>query len=207
MSNNVDILRLLLEQEEESGAPETFEENPMEFILNKYVSLNEIMTELMTKDYREYLEAVYIISPKPTSFKVVLHNGQYFYLTYMGPAYEATVAGKNYYLSGVGERERCMIAISKLLRGGNPLKTKGPEGAEKEAAAEEEGGEGGISAGETGEAEGGEAEGGGGETEELTESANLMMKLLLEEELKSQDTKPEVKKKDYDTQNSNHSKG
>ena len=48
-----------------------------------------------------------------------------------GKAYQATVAGKNYYLMNIGEKERCMIAISRLLRFGNPLKTKGPEGAEK----------------------------------------------------------------------------
>ena len=172
MSENLAILKMLLEQPEEKNEdPKTFEENPMEFILDKYVSLNEIMTELMTKDYREYLDAVFIVSPKPTSFKIVLHNGQYFYLTYMGPAYEATVSGKNYYMSNIGEKERCMIAISKLLRGGSPLKTKGPEGAEQEAAAEG-GEEGAIEAGG-----GAEAEAGGEEAPELTESK--LLKALL----------------------------
>lgn len=169
MIENVAMLKMLLEQPEEKDEdPKTFEENPMEFILDKYVSLNEIMTELMTKDYREYLDAVFIVAPKPTSFKIILHNGQYFYMTYMGPAYEASVAGKNYYLSNIGEKERCMIAISKLLRGGSPLKTKGPEGAEQEASAEEGGEEGG---GSSLSATGG-AETGGGEQEapQLTES-------------------------------------
>lgn len=164
MANNVEILRMLLQEVDED--PKTFEENPMEFILDKYISLNNIMTELMTDSYREYLDAVFIVSPKPTSFKIVLHNAQYFYLTYMGPAYEASVAGKNYYLSNVGEKERCMLAISKLLRGGNPLKTKGPEGAEQGAEAEEgedSGGEGGLSAT-------GGAEEGGEEAPQLTES-------------------------------------
>jgi hypothetical protein len=175
-NESVSILRELLLMEEEK--PQTFEENPMEFILNKYASLNEVMTELMTESYREYLDAVFIVSPKPTSFKVVLHNGQYFYLTYMGPAYEASVAGKNYYLSGVGEKERCMLAISKLLRGGNPLKTKGPEGAEQEAAAEEggESGGGGLSA-----VGGGEAEAEAGGEESLTESKNIIKALLAEQ--------------------------
>jgi len=145
---------MLLEQPEgEEKSPETFEDNPMEFILKKYVSLNEIMTELMTKDYREYLDAVFIVSPKPTSFKIVLHNGQYFYITYMGPAYEASVSGKNYYLSNIGEKERCMLAISKLLRGGSPLKTKGPEGEEQGAEADEGGETGGLSASSAGEEE------------------------------------------------------
>lgn len=168
-NNNIAILKMLLQEVDED--PKTFEENPMEFILDKYVSLDNIMTELMTDSYREYLDAVFIVSPKPTSFKVVLHNGQYFYMTYMGPAYEASVAGKNYYLSNVGEKERCMLAISKLLRGGNPLKTKGPEGAEQGAEATEGGeseGEGGSSA--TSGAEAGGEEGGEALTESILKS-------------------------------------
>jgi hypothetical protein len=45
--------------------------------------------------------------------------------------YQATVSGKRYYLSGIGEKERCMMAISKLLRFGSPLKPKEPEEAEQ----------------------------------------------------------------------------
>ena len=184
-NENIYILQELLLQEVDEK-PKTFEEDPMEFILNKYVSLDDILTELMTSSYREYLNAVYIISPKPTSFKVVLHNEQHFYLTYMGPAYEASVAGKNYYLLNVGEKERCMLAISKLLRGGNPLKTKGPEGAEQGAEAEEGGESEGSELSATGGAEtGGGAE--GGEEESLTESKKyenkLVLKLILEREL------------------------
>jgi len=52
----------------------------------------------------------------------------------MGKAYEATVEGKRYYLMAIGEKERCMVAISRLLRFGSPLKTKGPEGAEQAPA-------------------------------------------------------------------------
>lgn len=190
MKEEVKILKMLLEQPEEEKAPKTFEDNPMEFILRKYVSLNEIMIELMTESYREYLDAVFIVSPKPTSFKIILHNSQYFYLTYMGPAYEASVAGKNYYLSNIGEKERCMLAISKLLRGGNPLKTKGPEGAEKEPSAEdneETAGGGGLSA--TG-GEGGET--GAEEAPELTEV--MLMEAILQKSI----SQKEVSKKKLD---------
>lgn len=192
MKEEVKILKMLLEQPEEEKAPKTFEDNPMEFILRKYVSLNEVMIELMTESYREYLDAVFIVSPKPTSFKIVLHNGQYFYLTYMGPAYEASVAGKNYYLSNIGEKERCMLAISKLLRGGNPLKTKGPEGAEKEPSAEDSGETaGGLSA--TG---GEEGETGAEEAPELTEV--MLMEAILQKSI----SQKEVSKKKLDFYNS-----
>jgi hypothetical protein len=109
-----------------------FEKDPMGFILKKYHSLNEIMTELMTKDFREFVDAIFYIAPKPTTFKIQLHNGQSFFMTYMKEnIYEAIISGKRYYLAGIGEKERCMMAIARLLRFGTPLKTKGAEGAEE----------------------------------------------------------------------------
>jgi hypothetical protein len=143
---------LLMEDEEDAGkldtAPEkdvnakpgSFEADPMEFILKKYVTLNSLLEELMTPSFRDYVDAIFIVAPKPTTFKVLLHNGQYFFLTFLGKAYEATINGRNYYLVQIGEKERCMIAISKLLRFGSPLKTKGPEGSEQ-GTRDEEGGE------------------------------------------------------------------
>jgi hypothetical protein len=175
------------------------------------------MIELMTRSYRDYLYGIYIIAPKPTTFKVVLHNKQYFYLAYLGPTYEATVAGKNYYLSDLGERERCTVAISKLLRGGSPINTKGPDGAEKGTKDESGGGGGGSTGGGGGEEGGGEElsaspEGGegGGEAEELTESAKLILKLLLEQELdsaeKSSEEDPNKDIKDKESEKAEQSK-
>ena len=114
-----------------NAEPGSFEADPMEFILKKYVTLNSLLEELMTPSFRDYVDAIFIVAPKPTTFKILLHNGQYFFLTFLGKAYEATINGRNYYLVQIGEKERCMIAISKLLRFGSPLKTKGPEGSEQ----------------------------------------------------------------------------
>ena len=141
-----DILKSILLQELDRMEPETstFEDDPMQFILKKYVGLNNVLEYLMTPSFQEYVTGIYVVAPKPTTFKVVLHNGQHFFLQFMGKAYEATVEGKKYYLMSIGEKERCMTAIARLLRYGNPLKTQGPEGAEKatrdsEGPAEEEG--------------------------------------------------------------------
>lgn len=184
---NLDALilkQILLEQPEEEETEEKkelspFEEDPMGFILKKYHTLNELLTELMTDSFQEYLNAIFIVAPKPTTFKVLLHNGQYFFLTYLDKAYQATISGKNYYLMTVGEKQLCMQAIARLLRYGSPLKTKGPEGAEQgtegEEGAEAEGGE------ETAAA-GGET---GGEEEALTENImdkDIIRHILLEKE-------------------------
>ena len=131
--SNQDILKTILLQELDRMEPEqsTFEDDPMQFILKKYVGLKNTLEYLMTPSFEEYITGIYVVAPKPTTFKVVLHNGQFFFLQFMGKAYEATVEGKKYYLMSIGEKERCMVAISRLLRFGNPLKTKGPDGAEQ----------------------------------------------------------------------------
>jgi hypothetical protein len=128
-----DILKTILLQELDRMEPETstFEDDPMQFILRKYAGLKKTLEYLMTPSFEEYVTGIYVVAPKPTTFKIVLHNGQFFFLQFMGKAYEATVQGKKYYLMAIGEKERCMVAISRLLRFGNPLKTQGPEGAEK----------------------------------------------------------------------------
>lgn len=205
--DNLELLKLLLlseaegeeqeedtpDQEQEEPIPGSFEDDPMSFILRKYASLNTIMEELMTPSFKEYVEAIFLVAPKPSTFKVVLHNGQMFFLTYLGKAYQATIAGRNYYLIEIGEKERCMMAISKLLRFGSPLKTKGPEGAEQGTREEENTGMEGdwaANGGATGGAGGGEedttADTGGGEeggevdTTELTEDIKILTALIKE---------------------------
>jgi len=179
--SNHDILKTILLQELDRMEPEqsTFEDDPMQFILRKYVGLKNTLEYLMTPSFEEYITGIYVVAPKPTTFKIVLHNGQFFFLQFMGKAYEATVEGKKYYLMSIGEKERCMIAISRLLRFGNPLKTQGPEGAEQgtrdsEGPAEE--------AGPTPPAEGGAGETAAAGEEELTEAR------ILEAILKEADT-------------------
>ena len=128
------LLEALIKEDEKTKMelpPKTFEDDPMNFILNKYQNLSDVLKELMSDNFKEYLTGIYIIAPKPTSFKIVLHNGQYFFLTFMGEAYQATIAGKNYFLLTTGEKQRAMLAIARLLRWGSPLKTKGAEGAEQ----------------------------------------------------------------------------
>jgi hypothetical protein len=67
-----------------------------------------------------------------------LHNGQFFTLTFLGKVYEATIAGKKFYLQTIGERERAVNAIARLLSMGNPVKTKGADGEEQTASEGEE---------------------------------------------------------------------
>ena len=100
MNKDLDILKaILLEADEDTKETEdtetkdsevtdanakadkpdsSFDKDPMGFILKKYHSLNILLEELMTPAFREYVTAIFIQAPKPTTFKVVLHNSQFF---------------------------------------------------------------------------------------------------------------------------------
>jgi hypothetical protein len=105
----------------------TYESNPLEFILQKYPSLNKQLIDLLTEDFRDYISGVYIMAPKPTIFKIVLHNNRYFHLTFMGKCYEAKVSGKKYWLLKISELETATIEIANLLTLGTPPQAQGPE--------------------------------------------------------------------------------
>jgi len=93
----------------------TFEDDPLEYILFKYPTLTKTLEDLLSKDFRDYITGVYVIAPVPTTFKVLLHNNQFFYLIYMGRSWVAKVSGKKYYLLNLGEEERAKVAIANLL--------------------------------------------------------------------------------------------
>ena len=101
-----------------NSQPLTFESNPLEYILQKYPSLDATMVDLMTPHYRDYISGVFVTAPKPTTFRIVLHNGQEFYLIYGKRSWIAQVQGKKYYLLNLTEEERAAEAIARILRYG-----------------------------------------------------------------------------------------
>jgi hypothetical protein len=130
---NRDIIRQLIlnEAERMEAKVQSFDDNPIAYILNKYPTLRQTLEMLMTPAYKDYLTGIYIAAPKPTTFRIVLRNDQEFLLTFLERGYEATVAGKKFYLRTIGEKERCINAIARLLTLGNPISTEGPKGEEQ----------------------------------------------------------------------------
>ena len=131
------ILRQLIKEEIEdfkNSQPLTFESDPLEYILQKYPSLDATITDLMTPHYRDYISGVFVTAPKPTTFRVVLHNGQEFYLIYGPEAYTAKVAGKKYYLLNLSEEQFAITSIAQLLELGLPPGSSGPNNPEENQA-------------------------------------------------------------------------
>jgi len=105
----------------------SFEDDPKEYILQKYPSLKETLIDLMTESFDEYITGIYVMAPKPTTFKVLLHNGQHFFLIYAKDSYIAKISGKKYYLSDLGAEEYAIKAIADLLTMGMPPGAEGPD--------------------------------------------------------------------------------
>lgn len=172
---NRDILKYLIEhqvrkflkEQDEIPAALTFEDDPVNFILKSYPSLEQNLILLLSNAFKDYITGIYITAPKPTTFKIVLHNGQEFLLTYLGRAYEATILARRYYLLTIGDKEKAIKAVRNLLQLGKPMNIQGPgEELEANAGTEQQPAEGGAgeAPAETTPPEGGSPE------EEKTES-------------------------------------
>jgi hypothetical protein len=105
----------------------SFEDDPKGYILQKYPSLKGTLQDLMTTSFDEYITGIYVMAPKPTTFKILLHNGQQFFLIYAKDSYIAKIQGKKYYLLNLGEEEYAIKAIADLLTMGMPPGAKGPD--------------------------------------------------------------------------------
>ena len=105
----------------------SFEDDPKEYILQKYPSLKETLIDLMTDSFDEYITGIFVMAPKPTTFKVLLHNGQHFFLIYAKDSYIAKISGKKYYLSDLGAEEYAIKSIADLLTMGMPPGAEGPD--------------------------------------------------------------------------------
>jgi hypothetical protein len=143
----------------------SFEDDPMAYILQKYPSLKGTLEDLMTSSFEDYITGIYVMAPKPTTFKILLHNGQHFFLIYARDSYIAKISGKKYYLLNIGEEEYAIKSIADLLTMGMPPGAKGPDDQTDNEIT------GGV--GDTADEEPAEepaAETGGGEEEELAET-------------------------------------
>jgi len=109
--------------------------------LTKFPELKDIIVNLLTHEFDSFLERIDWVSPKPSTFRIVLLNGESFLLTYGTRSWIATVSGKKYYLLNLDEEEYATQAISRILQYG-PSSGAEVEGeaadTETEAPAEEE---------------------------------------------------------------------
>ena len=125
---------------DEKASEETVLEDATDTMLEKFPTLKATLVKLMTKDFKEFVDTIDWVSPKPTTFRVNLVNGQDFTLRWTGKNFQAQILGKKYMLGNISDYQQALDKLARLYQEA-PLKGAG-EGE--------------------GEAEGGEADFGGG---------------------------------------------
>lgn len=122
----------------------------MEQILAKFPNLRNCLINLCTEDFGKFIAGIDWVSPRPTSFRINLKNGQDFTLTWMGENFKANISGKDYYLGELSAKQQALHKLSILFQ-------EGPVGPPEEEMGEEGPG------GDEGPGGGGGGFGGGGD--------------------------------------------
>lgn len=116
------------EEEPDMEAPEeTVLEDATDQILSKFPSLKKAIIKLQTADFLEFVDTVDWISPRPTTFRVNLKNGQDYILKWTGKGFEAQIMGKRYFLDKIDDYQQALDKLNILYKEG-PMKGAGEEG-------------------------------------------------------------------------------
>ena len=102
-----------------------------------FPELRAIIVDLLTDNYGNFISSIDYVAPKPTTFRINLKNGQYFYLVWSERSWIAQVEGKKYYLLNLNEEERSIEAIARILRYSPPEGMEGEDIGDVEVEAEE----------------------------------------------------------------------
>ena len=143
------------EEEPDTEAPEeTVLEDATDAILGKFPTVKAAIVKLQTEDFKEFVESIDWISPRPSSFRVNLKNGQDYILKWNGKTFEAQILGKRYVLSNIAEYQQALDKLAILYKEA-PMSGAG-DGEPADTDTGGGGGGGGEFPGEEGGAEGGE---------------------------------------------------
>jgi len=143
------------EEEPDTSAPEeTVLEDATDEILGKFPTLKKAIIKLQTDQFKEFVESIDWISPRPSSFRVNIKNGQSYILKWTGTGFEAQILGKRYYIDKIDDYQQALDKLARLYKEG-PMSGAG-EGEPADTDTGGGGGGGGDFPGGEGGAEGGE---------------------------------------------------
>lgn len=83
--------------------------------LAKSKPLKEAVISLLSNQYINFIQDIFITAPIPTTFCVVLNNDNKFLLIYENKAFVAKISGKKYILDNSGDLTRARTSLSELL--------------------------------------------------------------------------------------------
>jgi hypothetical protein len=105
-------------------------------LIVKFPELINVLVSLMTNDFELFLKDIFWVAPKPTTFKIMLINGQHFFLIYSERSWIAQIEGKKYYLLELRDAELAAEAISRILKYGK-ISSSSPSSLAPEKSTEE----------------------------------------------------------------------
>jgi hypothetical protein len=110
-------------------------------VLGKFPDLKKVIVDLFTIQYELFIEDIQWVAPRPTTFRILLANGESFFLHYTPRSWVATIEGKKYYLANLGEEEQAVQTLARVLSYGQKTETtaEGGDEAAAETGAEETG--------------------------------------------------------------------
>jgi hypothetical protein len=138
------------EQEGEAQGPVL--EDATDTILGKFPTLRQVLVKLQTEEFKEFVDSIDWVSPRPTSFRINLKNGQDYILKWTGKTFEAQILGKRYLLSNISDYQQALDKLAVLYKEA-PLKGAGESEPAEPADTSGGGGGGGNFPGEEGGAE------------------------------------------------------
>ena len=116
------------EEAPDMDAPEeTVLEDATDSILGKFPTLKKAIINLQTDQFKEFVTTIDWISPRPSSFRVNLKNGQSYILKWTGKGFEAQILGKRYFIDKIDDYQQALDKLARLYK-------EGPMGGSGEAA-------------------------------------------------------------------------
>jgi hypothetical protein len=111
--------------------------NALKFpVLGKFPELKKVIVDLLTQQYEIFLTDIQWVAPRPTTFRIVLANGENFILIYTERSWIAKVEGKKYYLLNLSEEEAAAESIARILSYGLKEENQTPDELSGEEPAE-----------------------------------------------------------------------
>jgi len=102
--------------EEEGDDEGAVLEDATDTILGKFPTLKAAIVKLQTDDFKEFVDSIDWISPRPTSFRINLKNGQDYILKWTGKTFEAQIMGKKYLLSNIADYQQALDKLAVLYK-------------------------------------------------------------------------------------------
>ena len=70
--------------------------SPMNVMLANFPELRQTLEKLLTMQYRIFVNDIQWVAPKPTTFKIILPNGQFFNMIWNTEDFIVKILGKKY---------------------------------------------------------------------------------------------------------------